>query len=220
MAILSLARQDILIAALQYSRVLVLCLLSLITGCRQQKSGLSADQTGIPSSQLPFDRTPDGAGVPATAELTHPTVPAGTAIVIRLQSPISSVSAHSGDFFQAVLDQPILFDNHIVLPSGIVVRGRVLVAKPGEPNDPGYVRLTLTSILVDNKTLDVHTSSLFAKASIRPLDETGANHPSHATLTDVAASSVNHSNHAQGDVKFSTVRRLTFRLVRPLSLPS
>jgi hypothetical protein len=220
LAILIWARQDILIAALQNSRVLVLCLLALITGCTQQKSGLSSNQSGSTGSQLPFDRTPDGTGFPATAELTHPTVPAGTAIVIRLQSPISSVSAHSGDFFQAVLDQPILLDNHAVLPSGIVVRGRVLVAKPGEPQDPGYVRLTLSSLLVDNKTLDVHTSSLFAKASLHPLDETGANHPSHLALTDVAASSVNHSNHAQGDVKFSTVRRLTFRLVRPLSLPS
>jgi hypothetical protein len=214
-----LARQDILIAPLQYSRVLVLCLLALITGCTQQKSSVSSNPSGTSGWQLPFDRTPEGVGVPATAELT-PEVPVGTAIVIRLQSPLSSVSAHSGDPFQALLDQPILLDNRTVLPSGIVVRGRVLAAKPGELQEPGYLRLTLSSILVDNRTLDVHTSSLFAKAGLHRLDETAANHPSHVILADVAASNSNESNHAQRDVKFSTVRRLTFRLVRPLSLPS
>jgi hypothetical protein len=213
-----LARQDILIAPLPYSRMLVLCLLALITGCTQQKGSVSSNLSGAPGWQLPFDRTPDGTGAAATAELT-PAVPVGTAIVIRLQSPLSSLSAHSGDVFQAMLDQPILLNNHTVLPSGIVVQGRVLAAKPGELQEPGYLRLTLLSILVNNRTLTVHTSSLFAKAGLHRLDETGANHPSHVILADVAASSSNDSNHAQKDVKFSTVRRLTFRLVRPLSLP-
>jgi hypothetical protein len=221
LALLTLARQDAYIATLPYSRVLTLAfVLALITGCAQQNTSLLPNQRDLANGQLPFDHTPDGSGIPAIADLTHYMVPVGTTIVIRLQSPISSVNARAGDLFEGVLDQPIFLRDRRVLPSGIVVRGRVLIAKAGEMQKPGYLRLTLSSILLGNKTFDVYTSSLFAKAGSHLLDEMEGNHQSSTTLTEIAAvPSRNDSRNAQADVKFSTAHRLIFRLVRPLSLP-
>jgi hypothetical protein len=216
--LLTLARQDIYISWLQHSRVLGLCLpLVLAIGCAQQKVGLLPIEDA--SRQLPFDRIPDGEGVRATAALAPGTVPAGTSLVIRLQSPISSVGAHAGDLFQGVLDQPVLLKDRTLLPIGTSVRGKVLAVKPGGLEEPGYLRLTLASILLDDKTLDLHTSSLFAKAGSHPRSRPGIEDASSATLTDVAAPEKTVSGYPQTDVKFSTARRLTFRLVRPLALP-
>jgi hypothetical protein len=141
--------------------------------------------------------------------------------VIRLQSPVSSRNAHAGDIFQGVLDQPIMLQNRTVVPSGTAVLARVLAAKASGAEDPGYLRITISAILLDDKTLEVHTSSLFAKGSRSgPTQSANGNQP-RISLTNLAAASVpTDLSHAQGDVKFSTDRRLTFRLVKPLALPS
>jgi hypothetical protein len=201
--------------------VLVCLALALSTGCGQQLGNLSSDNAAAPVRPLPFDRTPDVAGPPATADLAHPAIPAGTAIVIRLGSPISSAKAHVDDVFEGVLDQSVALTNRTVLASGSVVRGRILAAKAGEPEEAGYLRLTLSSILVDNKTLNIHTSSLFAKGSLPEAAKAGAQNRSQPTLEDVATrQNLETGSHAQRDAKFSTARRLTFRLLKPLPLPN
>lgn len=193
---------------------------ALMVGCAQQVGSLSSNDNAAAARPLPFDRTPDSTGLPATAELAHSAIPAGTTLVIRLQSPISSVSAHIGESFEGVLDEPVLVANRTALPNGTVVRGTVLDAKPGEPNEAGYVRIMLSSILVDNKPLDIHTSSLFAKGSLPGAEKTGARR-SRPTLETVSSQpSLEAAIHAQGDVKFSTARRLIFRLLKPVLLPN
>ena len=195
-------------------------MLALIAGCAQQAGQLSPNENGGSTRQLPFDRTPESTGRSATAELARPTIPAGTPIVIRLQSSISSANLRAGDTFQGVLDEPVSLANRTALTTGTVVRGSVLAAKSSEPQEPGYLRLTLSSILLDNTTLDLHTSSLFAKGSLPPPENTGTEKQSRLALRGVAtAPGATDSSHAQGDVKFSTVRRLTFRLLKPLPLP-
>ena len=202
--------------------MLLFCLaLIFMGGCARQAGSLSPNDNAASAGQLPFDRTPENSGPPATADLAHPLIPAGTAIVIRLQSPISSVKAHAGESFEAVLDEPVLFANRTALASGTMVRGTVLAAKRGEQQEAGYLRLTLSSILLDNKTLDIHTSSLFAKGSVPGTGKTGAQNHSSVILEDVASrSNPEDGGHAQRDVKFSTARRLTFRLLKPLPLPN
>jgi hypothetical protein len=200
----------------------LLCLpLILVAGCAQQVGSLSPNDNASSGRQLPFDRTPDNAGPPATADLAYPAIPAGTAITIRLQSPISSANAHVGDAFQGVLDEPVVLANQTMLASGTAVQGSVLAAKPGEQQEAGYVRITLSSILVGNKPLDVHTSSLFAKGTLPGAGKTGAQSRSHSILEDVASRpKLEDGNHAQGDVKFSTARRLTFRLLKSVPPPN
>jgi hypothetical protein len=219
---LTFDREDISIKILRCSGVLLLYVaLILMVGCGQQMGSLSPNNNATSARPLPFDRTPDNAGPPATADLAHPALPAGTAIVIRLESPISSDSAHFGDVFVGALDESVAFATRIVLPTGSVVRGRILAAKPGETQEAGYLRLTLSSILLDNKILDIHTSSLFAKGSLPEGVKARAQNRTHPILEDVASpANLEDGSHAQRDVKFSTARRLTFRLLKPLPLPN
>jgi hypothetical protein len=195
--------------------------LVLIVGCAQQVGSLSSSGDAASARQLPFDRAPDNTRPPATADLAHPEIPAGTAIVIRLQSPISSAHAHAGEPFEGVLDGPVLLTNQTVLASSTVVHGTVLAAKAREPREPGYLRLTLSSILLDNKTLDIHTSSLFAKGSLPRAEKPGAENRSRLILENLTSPpTVEDPSHAQGDVKFSTARRLTFHLLKAVPLPN
>ena len=202
--------------------MLLLCLpLILSAGCARQVGSLSSNDSATPVRQLPFERTPDNAGPAATADLAHPAIPSGTAIVIRLQSPLSSANAHAGDVFQGVLDETVVLTNRAALANGTVVRGSVLAAKSGGPQEAGYLRLTLSSILLDNNTLDLHTSSLFAKGSLPGAGKAGAQNRSHPSLEDVASRpSLEEASYAQRDVKFSTARRLTFRLLEAAPLPN
>ncbi|HUJ71125.1 MAG TPA: hypothetical protein VLZ30_02705, partial [Verrucomicrobiae bacterium] len=99
----------------------------------------------------------------------------GTLLVIRLTSPLTSASVHSGDTFDAVLDEPILAQGQIVAQRGAPVRGIVAAASASDlANGAGYLRLTLSSISSSNHdVLPVHTSSIFAKGALREGAETG-----------------------------------------------
>jgi hypothetical protein len=222
LAPLIVGRQDIDIKISRCSGGLLLYVALIMgVGCGQQAGSLSPGDSAASVRPLPFDRTPDNAGPPATADLAHPAIPAGTAIVIRLGSPISSANAHVGDGFQGVLEEPVAFATGTVLAGGSVVRGRILAAKPGEPQEAGYLRLTLSSILLGNKALEIHTSSLFAKGSLPGTAKTGTQNRSRPIVEDVASRpGLEDASHAQGDVKFSTARRLTFRLLKALPLPN
>lgn len=72
---------------------------------------------------------------PAPAPVTPPppavqsiTVPAGTAIAIRLLDGISTERNRAGDPFQATLEEPLLADGVVVADRGATVMGRVVQA--------------------------------------------------------------------------------------------
>jgi len=220
LAPLSSGKQDIRIKTLRYPCVSLLCLsVIVLAGCAQQAGSIWSNGDAGATRPLPFDRTPDNTGASATADLPHPWIPAGTAIVIRLQSPISSANAHPGDTFQSLLDEPVLLANRTVLQGGTPVRGRILTAKAGEAQEAGYLRLTLSAIATDSQTLDIHTSSLFAKGSLPGYTKGSAQNRSRPTLEIVASGpSRGDDGRALGNVEFSTARRLTFRLLKPVPL--
>jgi hypothetical protein len=143
----------------------------------------------------PFNNSSHSDGVSPTQAFASSSIPAGTAIVVRLQSPLSSAKARLGDQFQAVLDEPIIIQGQTLAPSGTEIMGRVLAAKFSGPHEPGYLRLTVSSMVLNGKAVEVHTSSVFAKGGSREPAGSG--------------STVN-------DVQFSTGRRLTFHLIQPL----
>ena len=164
------------------------------------------------------------------------TVPAGTVINVRLQSSVSSATAAPGETFDAVLDEPLIVQGQTVAPRGAAVTGRVTEAKAsGHLHDSGYIRLTLASVTINGKAVPVDTSSIFAK---------GANHNKRnaaligggagaGTLIGalagggkgalvgglVGAGAGTTGAYATGkkDVSFGAERRLSFRLVQPLT---
>jgi hypothetical protein len=139
-----------------------------------------------------------------TAGFSFDGIPAGTEVTVRLQSALSSADSRAGDSFQAVLVEPIVVAGKMVVPPGAAVTGSVVAGKTsGGLNAPGYLRVTLASIAMNGKPIPLETSSIFAK---------GGSHKKYGAPTEPSI------NPGQGDVRFSTGRRLTFRLVQPLHL--
>lgn len=217
--------------------VLVLALV-LAAGCSRQP-GVQSDEREGNDQQLPFDRAADKNGISPTGSLTPAAIPAGTPITVRLQSSLSSAASHSGEPFDAVLDEPIVIDGQTVAPRGATVTGRVVAAKAsGRLHDPGYLRLTLTAIEVHGKSLPMQTSSIFAKGGShekRNLAMIGGGAGAGALIGGIAgggkgaligsmigAGGGTGAAYATGkkDVGFSAERRLTFRLTQPVTMQS
>ncbi|HTA25942.1 MAG TPA: hypothetical protein VK763_20590 [Terriglobales bacterium] len=167
----------------------------LLPACSRQPVSVPPKEN---TQSVPFGNSPQSDGISPTQAFASAFTPAGTAIVIQLQASLSSAESHSGDQFQAILDEPIVVQGQTLAPRGTAITGRVLAAKASEKHSPGFLRLTLSSMLLNGKSLDVHTSSLFYKGGLREYSKSGSRR-------------VN-------DVQFSTGRRLSFRLIQALSL--
>jgi hypothetical protein len=136
-------------------------------------------------------------------------VPADTILYVRMQQPLTSASAKAGQNFTAVLDEPLLVDDQPVAPAGTQVTGTVVAARDsGRVNTAGYVRVVVSSITINGKTVLVQTASVIAGgASIR-------NH----NLSVVGSSVRTLQESGQKPVAgFDAGQRLGFRLTQPLS---
>jgi hypothetical protein len=202
-----------------------------MTGCSRQLP--VAGSSGTASSvHLPFDRVSDPGGISPTVGFVSDGIPAGTEVAVRLQLPLSSTDSRGGDSFQAVLDEPVVVAGKTVVSRGTVVTGRVVAARAAAHlHDPGYLRVTLTSIVVNGKAVPLRTSSIFAKGGTYGKREMLAMNRSAAEGKGAGAESPTESANGSGplfhepgvgsgngDVTFSTGHRLTFRLAQPLHL--
>lgn len=198
-------------AGQRISCAVMAAILLLSTACSRQlgASGLTEDTK---NKLLPFDRVSDAGGISPTDGVEADEIPAGTQLNIRLQLPLSSANARVGESFSAVLDAPVIVAEKTVVPRGALVTGSVVGTKASELHDPGYLRLTLISIVVNGKTIPLRTSSIFAKGG------------SYAISPTTNGSALNSSQSsfmpAKDDVRFSTGHRLSFRCVQPLHLQS
>ncbi|HLB87408.1 MAG TPA: hypothetical protein VJK29_07125 [Terriglobales bacterium] len=209
--------------------------LAMTVGCSRQPVQQGSDENAAGDQQLPFDRASDKKGISPTGSLMPAAIPAGTPITIRLQSAVSSAASHAGDSFEAVLDEPIIVQGQTVAPRGTAVTGKVVDAKAsGRLQDPGYLRLTLTDISVNGKSLPMQTSSIFVKGGShekRNLEMIGGGAGGGALIgalagggkgaligSAVGAAGGTGVAYATGkkDVGFAAERRLTFRLTQPL----
>lgn len=143
--------------------------LSFAVACNRQFSADDAQAAGrdsaaspADSEQLPFAQSPTHRGIEPKSLLPQVvSLPEGTVISVRLETPLSSTSAHSGDTFSAVLDDPLVVGGRTILARGAAVRGRVLAARSsGRLHDSGYLRIALSSVEIEGKTVPVETSSI------------------------------------------------------------
>jgi hypothetical protein len=121
----------------------------------------SADGTSNPASvPTSTNDAPDASNqTPAPS-----TIPAGTPITVRLQEQLSSARAVSGERFEAVLDQPIVVDNQVIVPAGASVEGHVVFARhSGRLHHPGELGLTLDRVTVGQQNVSLATSRVVAK---------------------------------------------------------
>ncbi|HXB21349.1 MAG TPA: hypothetical protein VNV88_08210 [Candidatus Solibacter sp.] len=202
-----------------------LALLALAIGCgvgAQPPTAIADNET---SQHLPF------SGNQALV------VPKGTLIYVRLEQTISSHTAQPGESFPAVLDEPLMVDGRTVAPRGAKVNGRVIAAhESGRLHNAGYLRLTLSSLMLNGKEVPIQTSSIFVKGGSyknRNLAYIGGGAGGGALLgalvgggkgaligSAIGAAGGTTAAYATGkkEVGFSAERRIGFRLAEPLSI--
>jgi len=176
------------------------------------------------SQKLPFDRQPQSRGISPSQSILPSTtkLPEGTPIPIRLQSALSSASSHAGDTFGATIDEPVVVDGQTLVERGTSATGRVLEVKPaagsrgssmgsspgsspGSSQEPGYLRIVLVSLKVDDRTVMIETSSIFAKGGSRE-----ERNPAIGTSSGAGQKDRN--------IVFGVDRRLSFRLAQTVDL--
>jgi hypothetical protein len=89
------------------------------------------------------------------------TLPAGTAVTVRLASAVGSKLSANGDHFSATVATPVQVDGKVVLPVGAEALGKVVEAVPqGRFKGAAVLRLVLETVTVNNDSYDVKTSSV------------------------------------------------------------
>ena len=125
-------------------------------------AGLAVGCSGMGAQ--PPDAGAEGSGAPPFAKVQEVEIPAGTALYVRLQEPISSATAQTGQSFSATLDDPLMIAGQTAVPKGAEISGRVVAARQsGHLHDAGYLRITLASMTLNGKTIPIQTSSLFVQ---------------------------------------------------------
>jgi hypothetical protein len=123
-------------------------------------------------------------------------LPAGTLISVRLKTAISVEDPDASDAFDAVVVEPVIIEGDTLIPSGILVSGRVESARTSQvKRNRGYVRLKLASVHIGSLDVPVQTASLFARQS--PL-----------------------SDGSPRTIRVEQGRRLTFALAEPVFIAS
>ncbi len=193
-------------------------------------------QTATNGDRLPFDREARQDGISPTSSVIPPgaQIPAGTPVTIRLRRAVSSATAVSNDEFEAVLEEPIIVNGQIVGERGTPVQGRVLDARARtQLRSPGYLRLALSSIVVQGKRAPLRSSSAFLKGAGSGRNRTPVPGGTDGTLIGAVSGGktpvLGNAMVMEGsptpsmistarDVTVDPGRRLTFRLLEPIPL--
>lgn len=146
----------------------------------------------------------------------------GTPIYVRLQQPISSATAETGQNFSGVLDDALMANGRIVAAEGTAVSGRVVAArKSGHLLDAGYLRITLSSFTVNGKEISIQTSSVFVEGGSfnkHNLVYSGAGTGGSALVGGLGEGGGTSAAYADGkkEVGFAAQRRIGFRLMEAI----
>ncbi|HVO61991.1 MAG TPA: hypothetical protein VMT53_13725 [Terriglobales bacterium] len=182
------------------------------SGIPKQEPGEARDQ-----GSLPFNQPKKAGGISPTSSLVPAAVqvPAGTPVIVRLKSSISSATAHVGDSFEAVLDQAIVVQGKPIFSAGTPVLGTVVALKrTARVRAPAYLRVKITSITWRGKIVPIESSSIFAKAGLPRIKQQRNGSEVGEASPDLSAVSP-----TQRQVRFPAGQRLSFRLTNPTAVP-
>jgi hypothetical protein len=101
------------------------------------------------------------AGTAAVSRGPDPvTVPEQTAIHVTLDQGLASNHSRPGDHFEATVSEPIVIDEHTVIPQGARAQGLVVDARPsGRLMGRARLELALESIELHGKSYELRTAT-------------------------------------------------------------
>jgi hypothetical protein len=154
----------------------------------------------------------DGSSTPQQIPFTESkplVLPADTMLYVRMQQPLTSASAKPGQTFTVTLDEPLLADDQTVAQTGTELTGTVVAARDsGRVNAAGYVRVVISSMNVNGKTVPLQTASVIAG---------GANIRNHNLSFVMGRTNSFQDTGHKTQAGFAAGQRLAFRLTQPLS---
>ena len=171
-------------------------------------AGVTNACSGGTQPNLVTDGSPTSQQIPFT-ESKPLVLPADTMLYVRMQQPLTSASAKPGQTFAATLDEPLLADDQTVAQAGTEVTGTVVAARDsGRVNSAGYVRVVISSMNVNGKTIPLETASVIAG---------GANIRNHNLSFVMGRTNSFQDTGHKTLAGFTAGQRLAFRLTQPLS---
>jgi hypothetical protein len=128
----------------------VLCLGLALAGCSRTPNNVEA------SSSSPS---------PEASTRAPLNLDAGTSFRVRMQETLDTRNNRSGDRFTAVLDEPLVSGDRVVVPKGTLFHGHVTESAPsGRFKGRAVMSLTLDSFTMNGHTHDIRSTS-YARAS-------------------------------------------------------
>lgn len=135
---------------------------------RRASSYRKASPAGVagnrPPSPAPAVMPPVTPAEPGPPPVERVTIPAGTAVSVRMAEGLDSEVNKVGDTFRANLDSPIMVDDRVVVPAGTEVQGRVTgVLSSGRFKGRSELTLELVRLQMNGKSYAFATSDWNAK---------------------------------------------------------
>lgn len=133
---------------------ITLCLaLILLVGCTRKDSGTVQAAENAPPSER---------AAPPPQPIT---LPAGTAFHVRLQETLDTQRNRTGDRFTAVLDEPLVSDDRVVVPKGSIFLGHITRSSPsGRFKGRAFIGMKLDSFVLEGRTYEIGSTG-FSRAS-------------------------------------------------------
>jgi hypothetical protein len=131
----------------------------------------SAEKASVPAAHnsTPVESArvqPTEPPVPAKPpEPKYASIPSGTEINVRLQTPLDSGVNKSGDPFQAILDQNIEVGGTVIARKGSIVEGKLSnVEQSGRVQGRASMSLQLVNLMIDSQAYPLQTEILTVEA--------------------------------------------------------
>jgi hypothetical protein len=130
-----------------------------------QKKVEQAKTEAAAATRKPANEVSGSARPQAAPEPKPITLPAGTPIVVRTTTALSTKTAANGAPFAASLEKDLTVDGHLIAPKGADVSGVVVSSDPGgRVKGVASLAVTLTSITTPAGPLKIDTNNRGAQA--------------------------------------------------------
>jgi hypothetical protein len=128
----------------------------------------SSDSLSSPAPAVTPPVAPPVATEPVPAPVERVTIPAGTAVSVRMMDGLDSEVNQVGDTFRASLESPLMVEDRVVAPAGTEVQGRVTdVKSAGHFKGRSELTLQLVRLRMNGKSYELATSVWNARGNSR-----------------------------------------------------